>query len=87
VVVIYLQWDYKYSVRTGGKCRNPDGGIDKSGVVPQGVSTYSTTNCRDGDLSTRALQKGGEQRVSNEIDVAAIERKTHPTQGFGWGTK
>jgi len=25
--------------------------------------------------------------VSNEIDVAAIERRTHPTQGFGWGTK
>jgi hypothetical protein len=32
-------------------------------------------------------KKGGEQRVSNDIEVAAIERKTHPTQGFGWGTK
>jgi len=34
-----------------------------------------------------ALQKGDEQGASNEIEVAAIERKTHPTQGFGWGTK
>jgi hypothetical protein len=23
-------------------CRNPDGGINKSGVVPHGVSTYET---------------------------------------------
>ncbi len=28
--------------RIGRNCRNPDGGINKSGVVSQGVSTYRT---------------------------------------------
>ena len=59
---------------------------EHSGVTFGAATSVLLTVC-EGDLSTRALQKGGEQRVSNEIDVAATERKTHPTQGFGWGTK
>jgi|GEM_PF-3575221 len=31
---------YKKGGRTGRKCRNPEGVINKTGVVPQGVSTY-----------------------------------------------
>jgi hypothetical protein len=42
VEMFYLQRHYKKEVRSGRNCRNPDEGIDKSGIVPQGVSTYGT---------------------------------------------